>query len=327
MGWGYVKKLCATGKLGVLSSRIVLLAPKAWAYDTQRFQDLAMPTRRSILASLLFTALAPFAAAQGPAPKVLHMFLSTSETGMDPAVASDIATLSLLENLFDPLLRYDYLARPVKLQGNGAKDLPEISADGLTYTFHIRPGMRFTPDPAFKGPPREVTAADYVYSIQRLYDPTLKSPWSFMFEGKLLGDAAWKDRFSYATSIPGLQAVDRYTLRVRLSEPDNNFLFYLATPATGVVAREVIEAYPGQAGNHPVGTGPFMLGTGSAATASSSSRIPRRRPCFTPAWRWIRRPIPATVPSRAPSKGRSCRAWTRSTSRSRKNSRAACWAS
>jgi ABC-type transport system substrate-binding protein len=105
-----------------------------------------------------------------------------------------------------------------------------------------------------------VTAADYVYSIQRLYDPTLKSPWSFMFEGKLLGDAAWRDRFSYATSIPGLQAVDKTTLRIRLVEPDNNFLFYLATPATGVVAREVIEAYPGQAGNHPVGTGPFMVG-------------------------------------------------------------------
>jgi ABC-type transport system substrate-binding protein len=223
-----------------------------------------MPTRRSFLASLLLAALAPFAAAaaQGAAtaPKVLHMFLSTSETGLDPAVASDIATLSLLENLFDPLLRYDYLARPVKLQGDGAQALPDVSADGLTYTFHIRRGMHFTPDPAFKGPPREVTAADYVYSIKRLYDPSLKSPWSFMFEDKLLGDAALKTAFSYATDIPGLQAIDQYTLRIRLAAPDNNFLFYLATPATGVVAREVIEAYPGQAGNHPVGTGPFMLG-------------------------------------------------------------------
>lgn len=227
-----------------------------------------MPTRRSLLAALLLTTLhLPFAtqaqaqaAGQGASPKVLHMFLSTSETGLDPAVASDIATLSLLENLFDPLLRYDYLARPVKLQGNGATGLPEVSGDGLTYTFHIRPGMRFTPDPAFKGPPREVTAADYVYSLKRLYDPALKSPWLFLFEGKLLGDAALKNRFDYATDIPGLQAVDKTTLRIRLAAPDNNFLFYLATPATGVVAREVIEAYPGQAGNHPVGTGPFMLG-------------------------------------------------------------------
>lgn len=218
-----------------------------------------MPPLRSLATAVLFAALAIGTASAAP-PKVLHMFLSTSETGLDPAVASDIATLSLLENLFDPLLRYDYLARPVKLQGNTATGLPEISQDGLTYTFHLRRGIHFTPDPAFKGGKREVTAADYVYSIKRLYDPALKSPWSFMFDGKLLGDAALKDKFSYATEIPGLQAPDRYTLRIRLSAPDNNFLFYLATPASGVVAREVIEAYPGQAGNHPVGTGPFMLG-------------------------------------------------------------------
>lgn len=174
--------------------------------------------------------------------KVLRMFLSTSETGLDPAVASDNATLSLLENLFDPLLRYDYLARPARLRPNTATAMPEVSADGLTYTFRIRPGIYFTPDPAFKGVKREVTAADYAYSLQRLLDPSLRSPWSYMLEGKRV------------------EAVDRYTLRIRLAAPDNNFLFYLATPATGVVAREVIEAYPGQAGNHPVGSGPFMIG-------------------------------------------------------------------
>jgi ABC-type transport system substrate-binding protein len=192
--------------------------------------------------------------------KVLRMLLSTSETGLDPAVASDIATLSLLENLFDPLLRYDYLARPVKLVGNTAVDLPKVGDGGRSYTFRIRPGIYFTPDPAFKGKKREVTAADYVYSLTRLYDPALKSPWSFFFEGKLEGDAALSQDFSYDTPIAGLQALDRYTLRIRLNAPDNNFLFYLATPASGVVAREVIDAYPGQAGNHPVGTGPFMIG-------------------------------------------------------------------
>jgi ABC-type transport system substrate-binding protein len=220
-------------------------------------------------AALLFTSIcvagtvsaaAQSAAAPASAPKVLRMFLSTSETGLDPAVASDIATLSLLENLFDPLLRYDYLARPVKLRANTAAAMPEVSADGLTYTFRIRPGIHFTQDPAFKGKKREVTAADYVYSIKRLYDPTLKSPWSFMFEGKIAGDAKLKENFSYDMPVEGLQALDRYTLRIRLSAPDNNLLFYLATPASGVVAREVIEAYPGQAGNHPVGTGPFMVG-------------------------------------------------------------------
>ncbi|MCA1247695.1 ABC transporter substrate-binding protein [Massilia sp. MS-15] len=217
--------------------------------------------------SLLFPLLcAASASAQPPArapEKVLRMFLSTSETGLDPAVASDNATLSLLENLFDPLLRYDYLARPAKLRPNTASAMPEVSADGLTYTFRIRPGIRFTPHPAFgsgTGKGREMTAQDYVYSIKRLYDPALKSPWAYMFEGKIAGDEVLRKDYDVDRPVAGLQAPDRYTLRIRLTAPDRNFLFYLAIPASGVVAREVIEAHPGQAGNHPVGTGPFMVG-------------------------------------------------------------------
>lgn len=214
---------------------------------------------RQTITALLLTIVTGAAPALAAPEKVLHMFLSTSETGLDPAVASDLATLSLLENLFDPLLRYDYLARPVKLIGNTATSMPEVSDGGKTYLFHIRPGIYFTPDPAFNGKKREVTALDYVYSLTRLYDPHIKSPFAFFFEGKILGDAVLKERFSYDTPIPGLQALDRYTLRIRLTAPDFNFPFYLATPAASVVAKEVIAAYPGQAGNHPVGTGPFRL--------------------------------------------------------------------
>src|SRR5471032_1864974 len=218
---------------------------------------------KSYAAALLALALSSgLAAAEPPAaaaPKVLHAFLSTGETGLDPAVASDIASLSLLENLFDPLLRYDYLARPVKLQENTLSAMPTVEDHGLSYTFHLSPGMYFTSDAAFKGVHREVTAQDYVYSLKRLYDPTLKSPWLFLLEGKIAGDAVLKaDKFSYDSAVSGLQALDRYTLRIRLTAADPNFLFYLAIPATGVVAREVVEAYPGQVGNHPVGTGPFL---------------------------------------------------------------------
>ena len=217
-----------------------------------------MTTLRLTAAALLAASLW-FAPAQA-AEKVLHTYLTTSETGLDPAVASDIASLSLLENLFDPLLGYDYLARPLKLRGNTASGLPTVDDNGLTYTFQIRPGIYFSPDPAFKGRKRDLTAADYLYSFKRLYDPALKSPWLSLFEGKIAGDTALKQAFSYDSNIEGLQASGRYTLRIRLTAPDNNFLFYLATPAAGVVAREVIEAYPGQAGNHPVGTGPFVVG-------------------------------------------------------------------
>ncbi|MFS2136771.1 ABC transporter substrate-binding protein [Duganella sp. Dugasp56] len=216
-----------------------------------------------VLALMLALAGGPTAAAAAPAaePKVLHAFLSTGETGLDPAVASDIASLSLLENLFDPLLRYDYLARPVKLQANTLAAMPTVEDNGLTYTFQLRQDVYFTPDPAFKGARRQVTAQDYVYSLTRLYDPALKSPWLFLLEGKIAGDEALKTHFSYGTAIAGLRAVDKFTLRIRLKAADPNFLFYLAVPATGVVAREVMEAYGAQAGNHPVGTGPFMMGT------------------------------------------------------------------
>jgi ABC-type transport system substrate-binding protein len=216
-----------------------------------------------VLALMLALAGGPIAAAAAPAaePKVLHAFLSTGETGLDPAVASDIASLSLLENLFDPLLRYDYLARPVKLQANTLAAMPTVEDNGLTYTFQLRQDVYFTPDPAFKGARRQVTAQDYVYSLTRLYDPALKSPWLFLLEGKIAGDEALKTHFSYGTAIAGLRAVDKFTLRIRLKAADPNFLFYLAVPATGVVAREVMEAYGAQAGNHPVGTGPFMMGT------------------------------------------------------------------
>ncbi|GJJ02391.1 heme-binding protein [Duganella rhizosphaerae] len=218
--------------------------------------DLMPKSYAAALLALVLSAV-PAAAA---APKVLHAFLSTGETGLDPAVASDIASLSLLENLFDPLLRYDYLARPVKLQANTLSAMPTVEDNGLSYTFQLRQDIFFTPDPAFKGVHRQVTAQDYVYSLKRLYDPTLKSPWLFLLEGKIAGDEALKTKFSYDSNIAGLQAVDKFTLRIKLNAADPNFLFYLATPSTGVVAREVMEAYGAQAGNHPVGTGPFMMG-------------------------------------------------------------------
>jgi ABC-type transport system substrate-binding protein len=176
--------------------------------------------------------------------KVLHAFLSTGETGLDPAVASDVASLSLLENLFDPLLRYDYLARPVKLIPNTLTAMPSVEDGGLSYTFHLREDIYFTPDAAFKGAHRQVTAEDYVYSFKRLYDPGLKSPWLYLFDG-----------------VAEIRALDKFTLLIRLKAADPNFLYYLAMPAAGVVAREVMEAYGAQAGNHPVGTGPFRIGT------------------------------------------------------------------
>jgi ABC-type transport system substrate-binding protein len=196
--------------------------------------------------------------------KTLRVVITGGETGLDPATASDVNTLSINENIFDSLLRYDYLARPLKLQPNTVTAMPEVSADGTTYIFHIKPGIHFSSSSVFKGKKRELTAEDYVYSFKRFYDPALKSPWLFLFEDKIVGDEiltqqAQQQKFNYDLPVEGLKALDRYTLRVRLKAPDNNFLFEMAMPATGAVAREVVEAYTDDPGNHPVGTGPYLV--------------------------------------------------------------------
>ena len=191
--------------------------------------------------------------------KTLHLLIPNGEAGIDPATAYEANTDALVESIYDTLLHYEYLARPLKLAPNVVTGMPDISADGLTYTFHLQPGIRFTADPAFGGKPRMLTAADFVYSFKRLYDPALRSPWSYLLDGKLLGDEKLKAKFDINTEIAGLQALDDATLRLRLKQPDSNFLFVMAMPALSAVAREVIEAYPREPGTHPIGTGPFRV--------------------------------------------------------------------
>ena len=188
------------------------------------------------------------------------------ERGFDCARESDEFTGMLCDNIFDALLQYDHLARPVKLQPRAAAAMPEISPDGRTYTIRVKPGIYFTPDPAFNGKRRELTAEDYVYSFKRIFDPTVRAQWLFLLEGKIAGadklqeEARRTGRFDYDKPIEGLRAIDRYTLRIQLVEPDYNLLYILTMPATAAIAREVAEKYGDALAEHPVGTGPYKLG-------------------------------------------------------------------
>jgi len=216
--------------------------------------------------------------------KTLHLLLTKQESVMDPAVASDITTVSINENIFEPMLTYDYLARPLKLKPNTLTAMPTISDGGKTYVMHLQHGILFTLDAAFHGQSRELVADDYIYAIKRLYDPGLKSPWLFMFEGKLQGDdqlradklAAGK-KFDIRMPIAGLKALDKYTLQIKLNAPDTNFLFILATTATGAVAKEVMDAHGNQAGNHPIGTGPFVVSQWQRSFQITLSKNPQYR--------------------------------------------------
>lgn len=228
-----------------------------------------LPIRRicSVLLALMLCAQAgmAFAAPKSTAPsKTLHMMITTAESGFDPAVVSDVATLNLIENLYDPLLSYDYLARPVKLQPNTANAMPQMTDEGRSFIFHLRPGIVFSPDPAFKGARRELTAQDYVYSFKRMYDPALKSPWLYLFENKVVGDDALRKsaaagKFDVDIGVEGIRALDSHTLRISFKAPNLNFLFEMAMPSTGAVAREVMQASVKDAAHAPVGTGPFIL--------------------------------------------------------------------
>ncbi len=196
--------------------------------------------------------------------KVLHTYFPTAETGFDPARVSDNYSATINEAIFERLLTYDYLARPAKLVPMVIDAMPEITDEGRTYTFHLRQGILFTPDAAFKGKPRELTAQDFAYSLMRFFDPANRSPYAFMLEGivglpELRLQAQKTGKFDYDAKVPGLEVPDRYTLRIRLKETDYDFPFKISHTAYAAVAREVIEAYGAESMAHPVGTGPYAL--------------------------------------------------------------------
>jgi len=207
------------------------------------------------------------ASAQAP-KKVLRYAFPVAETGFDPAQISDLYSRTVAANIFDAPLTYDYLARPAKVKPQTAAAMPEISDDGKRFVFRIKPGIYFADDPAFKGARRELTAADYLYSLKRHYDPKYKSPNLFQLENaKILGLSELRKKaiadkvpFPYDTPVEGLRLLDRYSFEILLAQPAPRFYYLFAEGSVmGAVAREVIEAYPDRAMEHPVGTGPFRL--------------------------------------------------------------------
>jgi oligopeptide transport system substrate-binding protein len=194
---------------------------------------------RTLVAALSFWIACAHAA--DPA-KVLRITFQAAETGFDPLKVSDYYSGTVIEAIFDPLLTYDYLARPAKLVPNTALALPRITDGGTTYEVKVKPGIYFADDPVFKGARRELTAADYAYSLRRFTDPKNRSPYAFLFEG-----------------VAAIETPQRHTLVIRLKQPDFNFSHVLAFSLAGAVAREAIEGYGEESAAHPVGTGPFRL--------------------------------------------------------------------
>jgi peptide/nickel transport system substrate-binding protein/oligopeptide transport system substrate-binding protein len=171
--------------------------------------------------------------------------LGNDPVTLDPARIRDIYSLAVSQQLFDGLVRFDQTLSitPALAQFWVA------SRDGLTWTFTLRKGVRFHHG-------REVTADDVVYSFTRLLDPRTGSGVADLFRG-IQGAADFRE--GRVRQVGGLQAVDRYTIRITLTEAAVPFVSILAVGQAKIVPRDLVEEQGESFGVRPVGTGPFQF--------------------------------------------------------------------
>jgi len=222
---------------------------------------VTLPTRRAgatlaVLLVLLLTAMGSDAYLLLPDPtvapddqQVLNVaVLGGQTTQLDPAYVSDSATLSIIRLVFPTLVTFDdHLA----LVG-WAAPLPDVSAQGRTYTFHLRPAMQFS-----DGEPLDAQA--FAYSFNRLLDPCTHSPLAGYLE--VLLDAV---RFHHEVCTPSrahalaagqagpvleslvgrsIEVRDAQTLVLHLEHPAVYLLGELSVPAAAAVPADLVQRY------------------------------------------------------------------------------------
>ncbi len=206
---------------------------------------------------------------------VFHHSLPGRATDLDPLHATDRLNGFLIQNVFETLYRYQYLARPYRLTPELADGLPVVSNDGLTVTIGIAQGHYFSDHPGFAGGRgRQVTAEDVAYSLRRHFDPALRS------EGRWL----WRDWLvpvdpnNHCAQI----CAQGETVVFRLRRPYPQLAATLATAFAAVVPREVVEHRAEEFGRAPVGSGPFRLDRLDEFVAHLVLNPNYHRPVFDP---------------------------------------------
>lgn len=216
--------------------------------------------------------------------KVLHITVENKVKGMDPINTGDTYASTEVARVYEGLLQYHYLKRPYELRPNLAAEMPKVSKDGLTYTFKLKKGVLFHDNKCFKdGVGREMVADDVVYSIKRLADPRNNAIGWWLLDEKVQGLNEWRDaqkdkeKTNYDVDIEGLKALDKHTVRFKLTEKFPQFLYSLAMSYTMVVPREAVEFYGKEFLNNPVGTGPFVTDTYNQSTKIVYRKNPKYR--------------------------------------------------
>jgi oligopeptide transport system substrate-binding protein len=166
---------------------------------------------------------------------------------LDPAIGYDWQNWSIIKSLFSRLM--DYEPGTTNLVPSLASKAPDISEDGMTYTFTLRSGVMF-----HNG--RELTADDVKYSIERAVNPKTQSPGAGFF-GMIKGfDEASAGK---TTTLSGIEVVDPTTVVFSLSRPDATFLHVMAINFASIVPKEEAEKYGEDFGKNPVGSGAFVF--------------------------------------------------------------------
>jgi peptide/nickel transport system substrate-binding protein len=145
-----------------------------------------------------------------------------------------------------------------------ASALPEISSDGLKYTFKLKTGIKF-------GPPisRDITSKDVAYAFQRINTAPLVAQYGFYYYGVVKGmDGKAK---SPDEPISGIETPDDQTIVFNLEKPTGDFLQRLVLAATAPIPQEVAKCFKkaGDYGRYVISSGPYMIQGSDKLDASS----------------------------------------------------------
>lgn len=167
---------------------------------------------------------------------------------LDPTLSQDVNSSRVLYDLVEGLTSFDQANQVIP----GLAEKWEISPDKKTYTFHLRPGLLFS-----DGTP--ITAEDVVFTWQRLVDPKIASPYSFLCANVINGQAIMDGKLPLDQLA--VKALDPLTIRIQLVNPDEGFLSMISLPNLGVLSKaNVISA--GAQWNTPgkmVSSGAYVL--------------------------------------------------------------------
>jgi oligopeptide transport system substrate-binding protein len=208
-----------------------------------------------LLSALFIPLLSLFSSGcrAGPSPlqfapdaMVLHLASRDDIPTLDPVAGYDTASWAFEQMLFDTLVRYSDSG--VDLVPDGATSW-ESSADARTFTFHLRPNLRFSSG-------RLVNSADFRFEIERVLDPANNSQGIEYY--RAINGAEQYSR-GQAKTVIGIDAPNPETIIFHLTAPDPIFLAKLAMPFAAAVPPETVARYGRDFSRHAVGSGPFML--------------------------------------------------------------------